>query len=251
MDVLYCCDRDSRDTLCRTVDRTRLLLQLHPSSTGLARVAQPVWWITASIKADCRNYCLPFQLFPPLLSLHSPLPHLPCRPAELRLSRCLLLKHFNVVLTLPSSVYSMVISRLRAGWPESHGSPPGRGKKFFFSPHRPSRLCSHPPFTQWVPRIRRPEREADHSPPYMLKLKMIGTIISTPPHGFMAWSGTTSLLLCMNSSLFGAFWRWYMFWCWGGAGGFMIYLEQWCLLFYLLTCLELEFENFCTKHDEL
>lgn len=103
-----------------------------------------MWWITASIKADCRNYCLPFQLFSPLLSLRSPLPRLPCRPAALRLSRCLLLKHFNFVLTLPSSVYNMVISRLRVGWPESHSSPPGRGKKFFFSSHLSNRLLFLP-----------------------------------------------------------------------------------------------------------
>jgi len=38
----------------------------------------------------------------------------------------------------------------------------------------------------------------------MSKLKMIGTIISTPPHGFMARSGTTSVVFCYE---FFTFWR--------------------------------------------
>jgi len=38
----------------------------------------------------------------------------------------------------------------------------------------------------------------------MSKLKMIGAVISTPPHGFMTWSGTTWILLCYESF---TFWR--------------------------------------------
>ena len=220
-----------------------------PSSTGLARVAQPVWWITASIKADCRNYCLPFQLFSPLLSLRSPLPRLPCRPAELRLSRCLLLKHFNFVLTLSPSVYSIVTSRLRAVWPESHGSPPGKGMKFFSSPH-PSNLLLCPP-TLFSVGTKDKAARAWIWPLTPLHVKV--------KNGLSDYLHSTTWLhgVIRDNFAFALLWILHFLTtsegdtCFGGGGGFMIYLEQCCLLYYLLICLELGFENFCAKHGEI
>jgi hypothetical protein len=45
---------------------------------------------------------------------------------------------------------------------------------------------------QWVPgalslRVKRPEREADHSPQSSAEVKNTWSYISTPPYVFMAW----------------------------------------------------------------
>jgi hypothetical protein len=39
---------------------------------------------------------------------------------------------------------------------------------------------------QWVPAVKRPEREADHSPPTNAEAKKTGIYTSTPPYAFMA-----------------------------------------------------------------
>ena len=51
---------DSMKT-CRTVDKNRSLTLLPPgfATAVYPSAAQPVWWITTSIKVDCRNFCLP------------------------------------------------------------------------------------------------------------------------------------------------------------------------------------------------
>jgi hypothetical protein len=74
------------------------------------------------------------------------------------------------------------------------GSSPGWGWEFFSSPPRPDRLwgpASHPPI-QWVPgtrslRIKRPGREADHSPASSAEVKNPWSYTSIPQYAFMAW----------------------------------------------------------------
>jgi hypothetical protein len=62
------------------------------------------------------------------------------------------------------------------------GSIPGRDKRFFSSPQCPYRLCTAHPVSYPVgsgvsfPRIKRPGREADHSPPHRVEVKNGGGI---------------------------------------------------------------------------
>jgi hypothetical protein len=75
----------------------------------------------------------------------------------------------------------------------SRSSSPGSVKIFFFSmTSRPVLRPSHLP-TQWVSgalasRIKRPGREADHSPQTSAKFKKIWVYTSTLPYAFMAHS---------------------------------------------------------------
>jgi hypothetical protein len=64
------------------------------------------------------------------------------------------------------------------------------GSGIFYSPRRPTLGSTQHP-TQWVPgtlspRVKRPERDADHSPPTSAKVKKIWAYTSTPPNAFMA-----------------------------------------------------------------
>jgi hypothetical protein len=61
-------------------------------------------------------------------------------------------------------------------------------------------LCFCVPTIQWVPEdlspeLKRPGREADHSPPTSAEIKKTWIYTSTPPYVFMAWcvvsTGTT------------------------------------------------------------
>jgi hypothetical protein len=53
---------------------------------------------------------------------------------------------------------------LWAGRPRGQSSSPGRVKNFFFSmSSRPALESTQPPI-QWIPGVKRPGREADHSP---------------------------------------------------------------------------------------
>jgi hypothetical protein len=52
--------------------------------------------------------------------------------------------------------------------------------------------CFCVPPIQWVlgdfpPELKRPGREADHSPPTSVQVKKTWTYTSTPPYVFMAW----------------------------------------------------------------
>jgi hypothetical protein len=47
--------------------------------------------------------------------------------------------------------------------------------------------CFCVPPIQWVPGVKRPGREADHSPPTSVQVKKTWTCTSTPPYVFMAW----------------------------------------------------------------
>jgi hypothetical protein len=70
------------------------------------------------------------------------------------------------------------------------GSSPG-GVRIFSSPNRPDRLwgATQPPI-EWVqgalsPRIKRPGREAEHSPPTSAEVKKIWIYTSTPLYAFV------------------------------------------------------------------
>jgi hypothetical protein len=71
------------------------------------------------------------------------------------------------------------------------GSIPGRGKIFLFSEaSRPALGPIQPPI-EWVPGalslgVKRPGREADHSPPTSAEVKKTWIYTSTPPYVFMA-----------------------------------------------------------------
>jgi hypothetical protein len=67
------------------------------------------------------------------------------------------------------------------------------GVRIFTSPCRPDRLCGSPNFLSngyrggaLSQQIKRPGREADHSPPTSAEFKKIWIYISTPPYAFMA-----------------------------------------------------------------
>jgi hypothetical protein len=70
------------------------------------------------------------------------------------------------------------------------GSIPGRGNIFLFSTaYRPALGPTHPPI-QWVPGLRspgvkRPDREADHSPPSSAEVNNGGAI--PPPPRMSSW----------------------------------------------------------------
>jgi hypothetical protein len=79
---------------------------------------------------------------------------------------------------------------LRAGRPWEQSSSPSSVKNFLFSTStRPALRPTQPP-TQWVldfiPWVKRPGREADHSPPSSTKVKETWICISTTPYVFMA-----------------------------------------------------------------
>jgi hypothetical protein len=73
------------------------------------------------------------------------------------------------------------------GWMNG-GSNPGRGWKFFSSPPRPHQLWGPPNLlSNGYQKVKRPGREADHSPPSSAEVKNARNYISTPQYAFMAW----------------------------------------------------------------
>jgi hypothetical protein len=79
---------------------------------------------------------------------------------------------------------------LRAGWPRGQSWSLGRFKNFLFMESRPAVGSTQPPI-QWVPGalspwVKRPGREADHSPPASAEVKKLWIYTSTPPYAFMA-----------------------------------------------------------------
>jgi hypothetical protein len=79
---------------------------------------------------------------------------------------------------------------LRTGKPRGRGSSPGRVKNILFSTSSKPALWSTQPPIQWVlralsPRVKRPGREADHSPRVNAEVKKIWICKSTPPYDFM------------------------------------------------------------------
>jgi hypothetical protein len=70
---------------------------------------------------------------------------------------------------------------------EDRSSIPGRGRNFVFDTvSRPTLRPTQPP-NQWVPGVRRPEREGDHSHPSSAEVKIKRNYTSTPPYVFTAW----------------------------------------------------------------
>jgi hypothetical protein len=66
----------------------------------------------------------------------------------------------------------------------------------FSSVQRPDRHL--PPHIQWVsgnlyPGLKRPGREADHSPPTSAEIKITWSYVSTPPYIFMAYCLITGI----------------------------------------------------------
>jgi hypothetical protein len=69
---------------------------------------------------------------------------------------------------------------LRAGRPRGRSSSPRRVKNFFFS------MSPTQPPIQWVPGVKRPGREADHSSPATAEVKKMWIYTSTLLYFFMA-----------------------------------------------------------------
>jgi hypothetical protein len=77
-------------------------------------------------------------------------------------------------------------------WPRCRSSSPGRVNNFLFCKSSRLALGSTQPSIQWVPRdssgVKRPGREADHSPPTSAEVKKMWIYTSTPPlclHGIV------------------------------------------------------------------
>jgi hypothetical protein len=73
---------------------------------------------------------------------------------------------------------------LRAGRPRVWSSSPGRVKNFLFSKSSRPALGFTQPLIQWVPgapfpEVKRPGREADHSPPTSAEVQKMWIYIST------------------------------------------------------------------------
>jgi hypothetical protein len=67
---------------------------------------------------------------------------------------------------------------LQAGRPRGRCSSPGRVKNFLHVVQ--TALGSTQPSIQWVPRVKRPEPEVDHSPPASAEVKNMWIYTSTP-----------------------------------------------------------------------
>jgi hypothetical protein len=83
--------------------------------------------------------------------------------------------------------------RLVTGWTTegSEFASPGGGKNFLFSTSSRPALGSTQPPIQWVPGalsmgVKRPGREADHSPSTSVEVKKIWIYTFTPPYAFKA-----------------------------------------------------------------
>jgi hypothetical protein len=60
------------------------------------------------------------------------------------------------------------------------------GSRIFSSPCRPDQLCAHPVGTGALSLgLKRPVREADHSPPTSAEVKKMWIYTSIPPYAFM------------------------------------------------------------------
>jgi hypothetical protein len=74
---------------------------------------------------------------------------------------------------------------LCSGRPSGPSTSPGRVKKFIFNTAcRPTVGPTQPPI-QWVPGVKLPGRESDHSPPTSAEVKKPCNYTSTPTHVFM------------------------------------------------------------------
>jgi hypothetical protein len=74
---------------------------------------------------------------------------------------------------------------VRAGRTSGRSSVPATIKNFLFASSSPALGSTQPPI-QWVPGVKRPGREANHSPPTSAEVNKILNYTSTPPYAFMA-----------------------------------------------------------------
>jgi hypothetical protein len=81
-----------------------------------------------------------------------------------------------------------IATKLRAGRPKNRGSIWAGKDIFFYSIAFRLGLWPTQPPMQWVSRLKRPGREADHSPPSNAEVKNSGTIPPLPP--YILWRGT-------------------------------------------------------------
>jgi hypothetical protein len=92
--------------------------------------------------------------------------------------------YFIIIIIIIIIIMSRYSDWLGAGWLRDQSSIPGRGKIFLPSIRfRPILGPTQPPI-QWVsetlsPRVKRPGREADHSPPTSAKIKNTWIYTST------------------------------------------------------------------------
>jgi hypothetical protein len=102
------------------------------------------------------------------------------------IQRKTLTEFYIQTFTVYTSRYS---NWLRAGQPGGRSSSPGMVKNFLFSTSsRPALGPTQPPI-QWVsgvlyPGVKRPGREADHSPPVSAEVKKMWIYTSTPPYAY-------------------------------------------------------------------
>jgi hypothetical protein len=117
----------------------------------------------------------------------------PFSPVNVNTASCLL--HASFLLGSVSAVKQFgninPSDRLRTGRPRGRSSCPGGGKNFhFFMSPRPPPGATQPPI-QWLPgarspAVKRPEREANHSPPSSAEVKKMLIYTSTPTYVTMA-----------------------------------------------------------------
>jgi hypothetical protein len=123
--------------------------------------------------------------------LKVPLPSYYCIPLEPPLVICQADKALVTSKPWESGWHSQYSDWLLAGQPRGQSSSPGRIKNFlFFTSSRPALGPTQPPI-QWVPGalslgVKRPGREADHSPSTSAEVKKMWLYTSTPPYAFMA-----------------------------------------------------------------
>jgi hypothetical protein len=94
--------------------------------------------------------------------------------------------YVQIFSSAPCSQRSRYSYWLRAGRPRGRNSSPGRVKNVLFSMSSRPALGSTQPPIQWVPWVKRPGSEADHSPPTSAEVKQMWICTSTPPHACMA-----------------------------------------------------------------
>jgi hypothetical protein len=81
---------------------------------------------------------------------------------------------------------------IQDGQPRDRSLSPSRGKIFLLTTLSRPVLWPTQPHIQWAPwalslGIKRPGREAEHSPPPSAEVKKMWTYTSTPPYASMAW----------------------------------------------------------------